>query len=69
VTTRPEVVSDAVRKLDVPVLVGAGVKTGEDMAKAIELGAKGVLLASGVVKPAGGKSPEDVLMELINAIK
>lgn len=31
-------------------LCGAGVKTGADVAKAIELGAHGVLLASGVVK-------------------
>jgi triosephosphate isomerase len=31
-------------------LCGAGVKTGADVAKAIELGAYGVLLASGVVK-------------------
>lgn len=31
-------------------LCGAGVKTGRDLAKAIELGADGVLLASGVVK-------------------
>ena len=68
VTTRPEVVSDAVHKLTVPVLVGAGVKTGEDVAKALELGAKGVLLASGVIKPSGGNTPEDVLMELINAV-
>jgi len=69
VTTRPEIVSDAVSRLGDNVLVGAGVKTGEDMRQALELGAKGVLLASGVVKPKGGVTPYDVLMELINASK
>jgi triosephosphate isomerase len=50
----PEVVSgsvERVRKVNdkVKVLCGAGVKNGKDVAKAIELGASGVLLASGVV--------------------
>jgi triosephosphate isomerase len=35
---------------DVRVLCGAGVKNGADVAQAIELGAEGVLLASGVTK-------------------
>lgn len=35
---------------DVTVLCGAGVKTGEDVAAALELGTQGVLVASGVVK-------------------
>jgi triosephosphate isomerase len=51
------VVSDAVnavRRVDanIPVLCGAGVKTGKDVRAALDLGAKGVLLASGVVKAA-----------------
>jgi triosephosphate isomerase len=33
---------------DVGVLCGAGVKTGRDVAVALELGTDGVLLASGV---------------------
>ena len=33
---------------DVGVLCGAGVKTGTDVEKALELGTDGVLLASGV---------------------
>lgn len=53
----PEVVSgtvEAVKRVspNVRVLCGAGVKTGKDVAKAVELGADGVLLASGVVKAA-----------------
>lgn len=54
-SARPEVVSDAVNavhKVDanIPVLCGAGVKTGKDVRAALDLGAKGVLLASGIVK-------------------
>ncbi|OPY34670.1 MAG: Triosephosphate isomerase [Methanomassiliicoccales archaeon PtaU1.Bin124] len=64
---RPEVVREgveAVRRIDahIPVLCGAGVKTGKDVRKAIELGAKGVLLASGVVK---AKDPRVVLRDLV----
>lgn len=66
VTTRPEIISDAVSRLGDNVLVGAGVKTGDDVRKALELGAAGVLLASGVVKPKSG-SPESVLRELASA--
>ncbi len=52
-TARPEVVSGSVglvKAVDahVRVLCGAGVRTGADVRKAIELGAEGVLLASGV---------------------
>ena len=54
-TADPEIVSgsvDAVRSVDknVKVLCGAGVKNGKDVAKSIELGADGILLASGIVK-------------------
>jgi triosephosphate isomerase (TIM) len=66
----PEVVSDAVsaaRKVDasIPVLCGAGVKTGKDVKRALELGARGVLLASGVVK---SKDPRKALQDLVNLI-
>ena len=51
----PEVVKEAVEKVKeatrgVKVLCGAGVKTGEDVKAALELGTEGVLLASGLVK-------------------
>ena len=54
-TADPGIVSGtvkALREIDpgVKVLTGAGVQTGKDVAKAIELGTAGVLLASGVVK-------------------
>ena len=69
-TANPKIVQDtveAVKAVDskVKVLCGAGVKTGEDVKKAIELGAEGVLLASGVVK---SKDPKATLLDLISGI-
>ena len=66
----PDIVSgsvEAVRKIDknVKVLCGAGVKNGKDVAKAIELGADGVLLASGIVK---AKNKESVIRDLVSGL-
>lgn len=52
-TANPEIVADSVKMVkavttQVRVLCGAGVKTGADLRKALELGSEGVLLASGV---------------------
>jgi triosephosphate isomerase len=54
----------AVKKVNkgISVLCGAGVKTGKDVKKALELGAGGVLLASGVVK---AKDPREALLDLV----
>jgi triosephosphate isomerase len=46
----------------IPVLCGAGISTGEDVESARDLGASGVLLASGVAKAA---EPESVLRDLV----
>ncbi|MFC3958405.1 triose-phosphate isomerase [Halovivax cerinus] len=51
----PEIVESAVTAVDgvdesVAVLCGAGISTGQDVVAARELGAEGVLLASGVAK-------------------
>lgn len=67
---KPEVVIEAVRAVhqvdpSIPVLCGAGVKNGQDVKRAIELGAKGVLLASGVVK---AKDQRQALNDLIRLI-
>lgn len=67
VTTRPEIIEEAVEKVGDNVLVGAGVKTAEDITKAKELGAKGVLLASGVIKPKDGGTPYESLIALTKA--
>lgn len=52
---RPEVVTnglDAVRRIskEIIYLVGAGIESGDDVRRAVELGAQGVLVASAVVK-------------------
>lgn len=52
---KPEVIKDTVEEVhsvdpDVDVLCGAGVSTAEDVKIALELGAKGILIASAVVK-------------------
>lgn len=48
------------------VLCGAGVTNGEDVRAAIELGADGVLLASGVVK---AKDPRAALVDLVSGFE
>ena len=69
-TADPGIVSEsvnAVKNIDknVKVLCGAGVKNGKDVAKAIELGADGVLLASGIVK---AKNKETVVRDLVSGL-
>jgi triosephosphate isomerase len=69
-TANPSIVSgtvDAVKNINkiIKVLCGAGVKNGRDVAKAIELGADGVLLASGVVK---AKNRESVIRDLASGL-
>jgi len=64
---QPEVITESLELIgEGKLLVGAGVKTGEDVKKAIELGASGVLLASGVTK---AQNPEEVLIDLANGLK
>jgi triosephosphate isomerase len=49
-SAQPELITHAVDVIGAHhVIVGAGVKSGEDVRRAIELGASGVLVASGVV--------------------
>jgi len=66
---KPEVITGTiklVRKINpnVTILCGAGITSGEDVAAALKLGTKGVLLASGVVK---AKDPRKVLVEMAKA--
>ena len=70
-TADPTIVSDTVTAVqsinpDVRVLCGAGVKDGDDVRTAVELGAHGVLLASGVTK---AKNVEDVLANLVAGLE
>ncbi len=54
---RPEMITDAGDAIagvgsQAGLLCGAGIISGADVARAVELGAKGVLVASGIVKAA-----------------
>jgi len=69
-TAKPGIITKAVERIraanpKVQVLCGAGVKTGRDVAKALELGTVGVLLASGVVK---ARNPEKALRDLAKGL-
>lgn len=64
-TAQPELISASVKKIPSAVLVGAGVKNAADVSIAIELGAKGVLLASGITKAT---NPEEVLLDLCSGL-
>jgi len=62
----PKIIEDTVKLCgEDKVLVGAGVKNGEDVKIALALGAKGVLLASGVTK---AEDPYSILMDLVGGL-
>lgn len=68
--SKPEVVTETVALVkhvnpDVLTLCGAGITKGEDVAAALKLGTKGVLVASGIVK---AKDPRKVIMEFAEAV-
>lgn len=66
-TASPEIIAQAVAAVKgVPLIVGAGVKTGDDIRRALQLGAKGVLVASGVTRAA---DPRKVLEEFAQALE
>ncbi|WP_407393928.1 triose-phosphate isomerase [Methanobrevibacter sp.] len=67
---QPEVVEDSVKGVKainkkVKVLCGAGITTGDDMKAAMDLGADGVLLASGIIK---AESPKEALLDLVSKL-
>lgn len=61
---RSEDIQRLVFSVQRPVLVGAGVHSAQDVKKALEMGAKGILVATDVVKAA---DPEKELRELAEA--
>lgn len=66
-TDRPELVEAAVKKFGGErVIVGAGVKTAEDVKIVKDMGVAGVLVASGVVK---APNPVDALRHLCEGLK
>ncbi|BDC35720.1 MAG: triose-phosphate isomerase [Candidatus Methanoliparum thermophilum] len=69
-SARPEVVSHTVESVkyidqNIKVLCGAGISNGEDVRSAVNLGADGILLASGVIK---AKNQKKALLDLISYI-
>ena len=62
--TQASIIKNLAQKLNHPLIVGAGIKSGEDVKNALFCGAKGVLIASHFVK---AKSPEDKLKEFLSA--
>lgn len=66
-TANPSIIKDAVAQIKgVPVIVGAGVKSGEDVRIALQLGAAGILVASGVTK---SDNPRAVLQEFAKVMR
>lgn len=59
---KPDIIKKVVDAVNIPVLVGAGVHDRDDHQKAIELGAKGILVSSAIVK---AKDQEKAIRELI----
>ncbi|HSX48757.1 MAG TPA: triose-phosphate isomerase [Candidatus Saccharimonadales bacterium] len=67
--SKPEIIGDAVnisKDAGIPLIVGAGIKSGEDIRKGLELGAAGFAVASSIV---ASSDPEKALMELIEGYK
>jgi len=62
----PEGTKQVVKLASMPVIVGAGIRTGQHVAKTIKLGGAGVILASAVVK---ADNPEAVLLDLVSGFK
>lgn len=62
----PEIIEEAVEASSpVDALTGAGIHTTEDVRKSMELGCKGVLVASGVVK---AENPGEEVRELVKGL-
>lgn len=68
-TAEPEIVAQASlisKKFDIPLIVGAGVHSKEDVKKCIELGAVGVAVASDVMM---ADNPKQELLNLVAGFK
>jgi len=66
VATKPELIKKIIKETaqyKIPLLVGAGIKTKQDVKKAFSLGASGILVSSGIMK---AKDPGKKLKELFS---
>lgn len=67
-TEKPEIIRDAANFLHgtgIKLIVGAGIKDGNDVRISKQLGAEGILVASGVVK---SKDPITVIAEMLKEV-
>ncbi len=68
-TEKPELITKAVdavkRNAETSLLCGAGIVSGDDVTKAVELGSSGVLVASGIIK---AKSWTKIINEFASAL-
>jgi triosephosphate isomerase len=67
---RPELITNAIKRIrsvssSVEILCGAGVSTAEDVGKALDLGTRGVLVSSSIVK---GTNPGQLLENMTNEV-
>jgi len=62
---KPDVITSALKVVKRPLIVGAGIEGYEDVRRAVELGSKGILVASAVVK---ARSWEDKIEELARGL-
>jgi len=62
---KPEIIKKIVEKYPkIPILVGAGIHSKEDVVVSLKLGAKGILISTFIVK---AKDPEKKLLEIASA--
>jgi triosephosphate isomerase len=60
---KPELIEEIGKKLKYPFIVGAGIKSSEDLKIATKLGAKGIAISSAITTSS---NPKKVLKELIS---
>lgn len=70
-TAKPDIISKSVKAVKevnprIKVLVGAGIKNSEDVKKSLELGAKGILVSSGIVL---AKNPKSAILDMIKGFE
>jgi triosephosphate isomerase len=69
-TERPELITKAANAVksannNTKLLCGAGIVSGQDVSKAVELGSKGILVASGIIK---AKNWDKIISEFAKAL-
>jgi len=63
---KPDVIENAVKRINGNVLVGAGINKAKDLKVSLKLGAKGILLASAITKAENPKEKINNLLQDLN---